>query len=346
LTDEDLALRRVRALIERGLLEEARAELAQLGDGDSLSRRLLVALVDARLDRRNAREFREWRAYAATSDSHLNGFYATELPALVGAEALARSFESARALADVLRSLDDEMVRGGLVAPPTAREQAVEALHALPRVGVAGTLRAIDELQSRHPRSVQARCYRGELFLWLGRWREAWHEFVSASRIEPARWAEIGKLAVLALTGHTARAIRQADLAVRSFTPLAGSTLPVYLGVLERRTGRLDEAVAHLDAAVETKPTRLGARVELCLALRSAGRGTEAVAHAATVVREAAAILVDSAEALGIDWRADRARLVGSDVFERSLHAMRGNRSSAVVSWFDRRGALRFLDRA
>jgi len=343
LTDEDTAFRRVRSLIQRELLEEARAELAQLGDGESLARRLLIALVEVRLDRRAAAQFREWRAYAATSDSHLNGFYATELPALVGAEALERSFESAAALADVLRGLDDEMVRTGLVAPPTTRDQAVEALHALPRVGIEGTLRALDELQSRHPRSVHARCYRGELLLWLGRWREAWREFAAASRIEPTRWAEIGKLAVLALTGHSARAIRQADLAERSFTRLPASTLPVYQGVLERRTGRLDEAIAHLGAALEAKLTRLGARVELCLALRAAGRGTEAVEHVATVVGEAAPILVDSAEALGIGWRADRARLAGSDVMEQSLLAMRGNRSSVVVTWFERRGALRFL---
>jgi hypothetical protein len=114
--------------------------------------------------------------------------------------------------------------------------------------------------------------------------------------------------------------------------------------MLRRRTGDLDGAVEDLSAALATKPTRVGARIELCLALRAAGRRVEATEHAAALARDAAPALVDAAEALGISFRREPARLVGDDVLEEVLRAMRGNRSSAVVTWVDRAGAVRVLE--
>ncbi|HEX8791603.1 MAG TPA: hypothetical protein VF765_11680 [Polyangiaceae bacterium] len=347
LEEERAALRAVARLVERRRFDEAIGAIAALGDGESTLRRALTALIQANVYGRAFAAFESWRRKVAESDLHLNGFFGTELPALVDEAELALSFASNEGLVTVLQRVVArlETDEGRLVVPPTLREQAVGILFSLPSFGVDATLRSFDELQNRHPRSVQVRCYRGELLLWLGRYRQAWRNFGQASRIEPTRWAEIGKLAVLALTGHLARADGQSQLAEMAFTPVPGSTLPVYQGVLARRAGRLDAAIAHLEAAVEQKPTRLGARIELCLALRAAERGSRAVPHVAVVLKEATPLLVDAAESLSIDWRSDRPLLVGTEVLEQALRAMRGNRSSMLATWLDHEGTLRVLPR-
>jgi hypothetical protein len=124
---------------------------------------------------------------------------------------------------------------------------------------------------------------------------------------------------------------------------IPGGTLPVYRGALRRRTGDFAGAIADLSAALAAKPTRLGARIELCLALRAAGRDRDVATHAAVLLLEAAPLLIDAADAIGLDWIADPTRLTGSDAFEEALRAMRGNRSSGLVTWFDRAGTLRVL---
>jgi hypothetical protein len=113
--------------------------------------------------------------------------------------------------------------------------------------------------------------------------------------------------------------------------------------VLRRRLGRLDGAIDDLSAALRAKPSRLGARMELLVALRAAGRSEDAAPHAALVLQDAEPLLVDAAEALGLAHALDPKRLTADAVIEEALRAMRGNRSSLTVTWFDRRGALRVL---
>jgi hypothetical protein len=83
--------------------------------------------------------------------------------------------------------------------------------------------------------------------------------------------------------------------------------------------------------------------MELCLALRAGGRASEAADHAAVLLRDAAPLLVERATALGLDWRRRPAHLTEDAVLQEALRAMRGNRSSNLVTWFDRVGALRVL---
>jgi tetratricopeptide (TPR) repeat protein len=336
------ALRGIARLVEQRRYDDANRAIATLGDDESVARRALLALVHAHLHGRSHADFAGWRRKVAESDAYLNGFYGTELPALVDDEDFARTFESNEALVAVLERVIARLETEGerILVPPTLREQAVQVLLALPSLGAEGALRSFGDLEARHPRSVQIRCYRGELLLWLGRYRQAWRSFSEASRIEPTRWAEIGKLAVLGLAGHLTRAAAQSKLTERAFSPLSGSTLPVYQGVFERRAGQLQAAIEHLEAALEEKPTRLGARIELCLALRAYNRGSLAVDHAAIVLRDAMRLLVDVADGQGIDWCSERPLLVSTDVLEQALRAMRGNRSSRLVTWFDRKGAL------
>ncbi len=359
---QELVLHRTRALVHLGRLDEARRALTALVDGESFARRVLNALVSVRAGQFWP-SFRIWRRRVAASEVHLNGLFANELPAVVGRAALDCAFASPAQLGALLEGVLGrmagnlglaptfaEVAPGGgrrfvrLALPPTTRAEAVDALYALRQLGAAGAEAALDAVVRRHPHSVHARCYRGELYLWLGRYQDAWREFLATHRIEPARWADVGMLAVLVLTGRLRRARLMALYAEHHFSFIPGGTLPVYRGALLRRTGDLAAAVTDLDAALAVKPTRVGARIELCLALRSAGRRPEATDHAAELVRSAAPLLVDAAEARRLDWRREPALLAGDDVLTEALRAMRGNRSSALVTWVDAAGALRVLE--
>jgi tetratricopeptide (TPR) repeat protein len=230
-----------------------------------------------------------------------------------------------------------------LELPKISRMAAADALFAIRHGGVEGAERELDRVLAEHPRSVHAQTYRGELELWIGRYDRAMASFARAALIEPTRWAEIGLVAALAATGRTSAARAMAWFASHHFPPVAGGTLPVYRGMLRRLLGD-ERAIDDLSTAVAAKPTRVGARIELVLALRAAGRSEEASPHVAQLFEDAPGLLVSAAEALGVDWTSRHEELGRNDVLEEALRAMRGNRSSAIVTWFDRAGELRVLD--
>ncbi len=359
---QDLALFRTRALVHLGRVDEARRALVSLDGGEPFARRVLMAIVRVRSGH-TFPTFRRWARAVVESQVHFNGLFSNELPALVGRAAVAHALESPGSLTGFLDNVLDRMA-GNLGPSPTfaevgpdgtrrfvrldlprlTRQDAVEALHSLRHQGPAPAEAALTAILRRNPRSIHAHCYRGELYLWLGRYDEAWRDFAAARRIEPPRWADIGMVAILTLTGRLQRARLMAVYAKLHFSSIPGGTLPVYRGMLRRRMGDLDGAIDDLGFSVAAKPSRIGARIELCLALRAAGRPAEAAEHEAVLGREAASLLVDVADARGLDWRREPARLVEDEVLEGALRAMRGNRSSSIVTWFDHRGELRVLE--
>ncbi len=352
---------RARALFHLRRRDEARQALSSPTDESSLSHQLVKAMLD--VDRlQGLPAFRLWYPRFARREAYLNGLFVRALPSVVPSAEIDRAIDrrDVTALLDgVLDRMAGNLGRSATFAevaadgsrrfvyldlPLTDRDAAVTQLSPLPCVGAAVVENALRRLIAEHPRSVHARCYLGELLLWLGRYDDAWRLFVEARRIRHARWTAIGMLAVLVLTGRYAAARGMLLYARHGFSHIAGGTLPAYSGSLRRRLGDFDGAVEDLEAAIAAKPTRLGVRLELCLALRSAGRSAAAEEHTTIVAQHGAALLVDAAERLGLDWCADRSRLVTDAVIEEALDAMRGNRSSQLVTWVDASGGLRILE--
>lgn len=360
---EELVLHRAYALGRVGRLQAASESLAKLVDGDSFSRRLIMALVSIKGHAIHPLA-RRWGRRVMKSEYVHGGLFSTELPAVVGRETLERAVASKSALVELLEGLVARMA-GNLGASPTFAEVApgggrryvrvdipapsraacVAALDLLGHTGVASAEAALDALVRSRPGSPHVHTYRGELYLWLGRYDEAWREFVAARRVEPVRWADLGMLAVLVMKGQLLRARIMTAYGERHFPWIPGGTLPVYRGVLRRRLGDFRRAADDLRFSVDVKPTRLGARIELVLALRALGRHVEAATEAAIVLRDAAPLLVDVAESAGHPWRRDPGVLTTDDLLEDALRAMRGNRSSSFVTWIDRDRVVRVLAR-
>ncbi len=359
-SSEPLRLFRVRALVRLGRVDEAQQALGRLIDGESFARRAVHALASVRAGE-GRRDWGSWTRSVRASETYMNGFYAVELPAVVAASALDAAFASPEALADALERLLDRMA-GNLGPVPTfagvapdgrpchvpapiprsTRAMAVDAIDAV-RSGLADVAEArLTELHALRPSSPHPFCYRGELRLWLGRYQDALGDFTCGKRLAAARWADIGIVASLFLLGDASAAHAAAITAEQEHRPIPGGTLPVYRGALRRRTGDLAGAIDDLSLAVESKPSRIGARIELVLALRASRQGREAAPHAGVLLADASPILVDVADALGLSFLRDPAVLVSDEVLEGALRALRGNRSSSIVTWFSG-GELRVL---
>ncbi len=358
-----LRAHRVRALIHLRRFSDVPLALEAVNEEESFGVRVLRALMQTQADREiDTPQFS--RAHVERPE-FINGVFCTELPAVVGQRALDEAYGSRESMRSLLEAVLDRLAGNlespptvsaiaadgsrscvPLVLPPTERQRAVDALDLVRRGDQALVESALDALVAEAPRSASFVCHRGELRLWTGRYAEAAHDFQTARTLSAQRlfrWADIGEMAALLFEGRLAEAARLADHPDPRLTPVRGGTLPVYRGALRRRRGDLDAAIADLGDALDAKPSRMGARMELCLALRAAGRASEATPHAAEILRVAAPLVVDVAEQLKLDWGANPSLLIGDDTLERALVAMRGNRSSSIFSWFDGTGRMRVL---
>lgn len=200
-----------------------------------------------------------------------------------------------------------------------------------------------DALAAKFASSPHPLCYKGELLLWLGRLDEAYRHFDEAQRRSKARWAFVGKAAVHVLRGEHRRALAEFRACAREFTPIPGATTHVYLGESARLRGHWGRAVEELRIAVDAKPGRIGAWVNLALA--HLGRGERDVAERIVddLERRMPRLLWDSWRALAgkPEWPVPRTHL--EELLLKALEMMRGNRSSHRVTYFDGDGVFRLL---
>lgn len=158
------------------------------------------------------------------------------------------------------------------------------------------------------------RIYAGETELWLGNYEEAARIFRAVlDRDNTVKWAWIGLGASIMLQGELAQAQRIWKQGL-SITRFAGPTLYVYRGECFRRQGDVPQARRELETALQQKPQRLSAQINM--ALLDGEADTLARVERACVAH--APLLME--------------QLTGgpAEKLEQVLAAMRGNRSSSA----------------
>lgn len=238
------------------------------------------------------------------------------------------------------------------IAPVTPRYASRAALERIAVEPPEEVLRAFDEVIREHPGSGLPRCYRGELYLWLGRYGEAREDFEQLLAVHPrTRWAYVGLALLEILRGDPEAALAISARGVRQMSDTLGPAVIAVRGEALRQLGRLDLAREDLSTALAINPTRVSAWINLGLAHGTAG---DVAAQAAVLARlqvQATALLSDAASDLGVRLAEDRgegevAPSVIQAVLARSLEMMRGNRSSSCVTYFSRSGELRVVTQA
>lgn len=157
------------------------------------------------------------------------------------------------------------------------------------------------------------RIYQGELELWMGAYDEAARLFREAIGVDRrTRWAWIGLGASHMFQGELSEAQKIWQKGLR-LTGFPGPTLFVYRGECYRRQGDVGRARKDLETALQQKPQRLSAQINM--ALMSADATTLDRAERECITN--APILME--------------QLTGTTAerLEQVLEAMRGNRSSS-----------------
>lgn len=217
-----------------------------------------------------------------------------------------------------------ELIR---IAPPEVAEQALDAI--------------VEE----QPEASLALAHRGELMLWLGRLSDARADLEQALAIEPeTRWAYIGLCGVETLDGNPSAALAICARGIERMHGTTGPAVHAYRGEAHRRLGHTDLALEDLRRAVASHPHRVGARVNLALALGDAGDDEAALGAFTHLLCTAPALMSDAGNSLGVSVfdRVPSSPQRG-EVLRCALEMMRGNRSSSCVTYFTPAGKLRLV---
>lgn len=193
-----------------------------------------------------------------------------------------------------------------------------------------GILREFDRLIREDPRAAYSWSSRGELCLWLGRPAQARRSVSRALALSPdLPWPNIGLCGAAVLEGDLDRA--WAALERASSVGAGPQYSGVWRGEILRRRGLAREALEALAQVKAEPPYRPGLWLNRALCLLDLGRRDEAGRLLRLLRARLPALFAEAGP--GAPRR----------VLERALSLMRGNRSSWLYTFVDRRGRLRHL---
>jgi len=221
------------------------------------------------------------------------------------------------------------------------RTQVVAIQH---RLGVVDHEAVGAELLDHHasnPDVPFGRTYRAEILMWRGEYEAAMAEFDAIWDRYRTRWGYVGRAGCRVLLGRYEEAI--AIYAPQAFDFLPGEASLTYRGEAYRRLGRLDEAVADLEAGIDGRPTRASSHVNLALTHLAAGRPLAARRIADAFAERWPVVVWEACRLAGVPPTLRPHDDVLGDVLEAALTAMRGNRSSYLLTFFDAEGRWRRL---
>lgn len=226
------------------------------------------------------------------------------------------------------------------------RHASRQALQAIRTASPARALALFDAVLARWPRSSLPLAHRGELRLWLGDDAAARADLEAAIAVNPrTRWAYVGLTLLAARAGDPAGALAISDRGIAQMRDTVGPAVFAHRAGARRALGDLAGALADLRQAVALHPTRIGAWVELGLALGTSD-DLPGLAGAWEALRARAPGLVsDAAAELGLAaWEDMSESPCPTDqlsILGRALDLLRGNRSSTCVTYVTGGGRLR-----
>lgn len=238
-------------------------------------------------------------------------------------------------------TLPTVLTGGALVrfeVPEHPRHAARKLEHGLRSGEVEGVLGRYRDLQRRHPDDPTPHTYCGEVLVWAGRYDEAIGQFRAALAVDATTtWAWIGWGAAQLLQHQPEAALRTWAEGVQA-SRYEGPTLFAYRGEAHLRLGQLALARADLDIALRDKPQRISAWVLRALLALDEGSSHPAKVVCAVIRARLPGLWLDACAQAGLDPQAlEPAR----ERLEALLTAIRGNRSSTMITWFDREDRLR-----
>ena len=229
-----------------------------------------------------------------------------------------------------------------LRAPVHARFLARSLQERLRTRSADWVLEQLRGLADERPQESTIPCHVGEIELWLGNYDDAERAFLRALEVSrETRWAYVGLCAVELGRDRPRQAIEWCARGEKLVMP--GRTQYAYRGEAHRRLGNSEAAYEDLTIALELTPSRISSWINA--ALLDGGRA--ALREAFTrLVAEAPGLAHDACQELGTE----RFRTVNDpdqtrSVLEHVLVMMRGNRSSAFVTYFTAQGEMRFVPR-
>lgn len=215
---------------------------------------------------------------------------------------------------------------------PDPRTAAMQIRQGLKVHGFDAVIAAYDALLDEYHHHPLIHTHRGEVLLWAGRYAAAAADFEAVlQRSQGTTWAHVGLASARLLQGapDAARSILEGARWVIT----AGPTAAAIRGEACRRLGNFEQARSDLNAAVHRRAGRVSAWVNLALLELRESRLGEARHAVEEAARRAPGIFRDLAQERGgriTLTRPEQAR----DGLDHLLSMMRGNRSSAFITYF------------
>lgn len=233
-----------------------------------------------------------------------------------------------------------QLQRTDICAP---RIKATDAQRKLTTQPLEQVLREFETQLEEMPYSPFPETYSTELLLWSGSYQEARDRFQRVWEQTRTRWGYIGLGAAEHFLGQHEQALATWESGLEHY----GEHLPTeathaYRGEAKLELGRLQEALADLQFAVESCPTRVGARMTLAEALAQNHEVTAARAQLDELGRRALALLLVAAERAGVSPdTAQRDELIA--LARAGRQALLGNRATSLYTFRDSQGRWRVL---
>lgn len=343
--DDEARLWRAEILDQLGEYSAARFEVNEVSIGDFPAWQLLRALVEEHHTPTRRIDHDTWFIV----DTNIRAILGDEAPADTKATHDIAIDSITRALGRLggnrstrlTTATPDGSLRWLEIASPRHRAELLQ-LHACHQP-IDEVIAEFAQLAAEHPTVPFFTTYPAELLMWRGEYEHAFTLFEQIWYATRTRWGYVGAGAAAMLLGRDERALELWEEGKGHYLYIDAEATYCYRGELLRKSGELEQALPDLELAVQARPERLGAWVNLALLHHATGREAPLRAAVARVESLCPAFAWEARR----DARLEDVGPFSPDALARYmstlLELMRGNRSSVMYTIVDRSDSLRVV---